>query len=372
MKQITLTNEELKILTKPEVSSTGVPIFFPHAITEQDFPKYQKLWDKILNASQVNSDLVDRVIRLLPKQGVDIEKDHSLQSYNCFTAALHVLKIKGFEPAIGFFFPESGMINVPMAGLSFFDREGLKKLGFKQVPKIRENRSKGLILLENSMGQRYNHAAAYLGTANDMDFYFHKPLPCVPDIKPLETILEASAYAGGRRKRAKVTYTYWQKTRSKKKYSAKELTPLVYNDPASGQKDKALVDPRAEIYKGHDLTSIVLYQDNTSVGIVEKCLYNLSGVGLSITVRTPDGRFGEWHEDPEHGDWPRVREMSKDRLQGLIECNPHSLLAADILGKNRQEVENILNQKGMFAYHAQAARKNLFKNPRALLENKYR
>ncbi|MDO8655792.1 MAG: hypothetical protein Q7K45_01010 [Nanoarchaeota archaeon] len=361
MKPLTLTPTEIKILTKPEITEEGIRIFFPHGIREDSFIYYRALWDKILDASEVDGKVVQRVHALLPSQGLDIQKVSSLQSYNCFTAASHVLGMPGFEAIMELSTPATGRLTIPLRGISSIDSAGLERAGFTQVPRIEESGSVGLVLLENSMGAHLNHAAAYLGTAEGMDFYFHKPLPCLPDIKPLETILEACSYAEGRRKKAEVRYSFWQMNASTSAL-VERAAPLVYNVLEKGKRH-----PRARMVDGYDITPIVLYQDHKAVAVVSKCLYNGGAVALSIYAQAPDGRFGEWHEDPEHGDWPRAVEIQRKRLEELARCNPHMIPKLDVFGKSREEVERVLERKRLFAYHAESSGGDFFENPRKLL-----
>ena len=361
MKPLGLTPIERKILTKPEITDEGTRIFFPHRIRKDNFLCYQTLWNKILNASEVSTEVVQRVRALLPSEGIDIQKVHLLQSYNCFTAALHVLGVANFGATMELITPDNGRITAPLPGLSSVDRASLERMGFTAVTKIEEKESPGLVLLENSMGAHLNHAAAYLGTAEGFHFYFHKPLPCLPDIKPLETILEACAYAGGRRKRAEVTYSFWQ-LNAPAHALVEKASPLVYN------KQTTAPHPRAKMVDGFDVTPIVLYRDGTAIAVVSKCLYNGRFVALSIYARTPDGRYAEWHEDPEHGDWPRAVEVPRERLEELARCNPHMIPELNVLGESREEVDRVLGKKKLFAYHRESSPANLFEDPRGLLE----
>ncbi len=361
MKSLALTPLERRILTKPEITEEGIRIFFPHRIRRDSFGCYQTLWDKILNASEVAPEVVQRARTLLPSKGMDIQNVPLLQSYNCFTAALHVVGVTSFAATMELSTPENGKITAPLQGVSLVDRASLEKAGFTPVPRFEENNCAGLVLLENSMGAHLNHAAAYLGTAEGIDFYFHKPLPCLPDIKPLETILEASAYAGGRRRRAEVKYSFWQLNAPPSALAERAL-PLVYN------KQTTAPHPRAKIVDGFDLTPTVLYREGIAVAVVSKCLFNGSAVALSIYARTPDGRYAEWHEDPEHGDWPRAEEVPRKRLEELAKYNPRMIPEVEILGKSRQEVEQVLERRKLFAYHQESSPGNIFENPRRLLE----
>ena len=91
-------------------------------------------------------------------------------------------------------------------------------------------------------------------------------------------------------------------------------------------------------------------------------------MALSIYAQAPDGRFGEWHEDPEHGDWPRAVEIPRKRLKELARCNPHMIPELDVFGKSREEVEAVLERRRLFAYHAESSGVDFFDNPRKLLK----
>lgn len=368
MNDLIISDEEIKLLTEVKVNK-GKKLFFPHKLTKNEYPAYSNLWNKILNSSKVDEGVVKRVRSLLPSQAIDVQKTELLQSYNCFSAVLYTLGIEGFQGVMELYDPDKGSLTIPLNGISYFDRDGLEQTGFTQVSDFDKKGSKGLVLLENSMGQRFNHTGVYLGSVNEMRLFFHKPLPCVPDIKPLETLLEASAYAEGRRKRATVSYSYWQLGKTEESNLSIDQALMVFNSEEELKENTKIakkVDPRADIIDGYDMTPVILYHNNKAIAVVSKCLFN-GMLAYSYYVQAPDGRYGEWHEDPEHGDWRQVMEIPKSRLEELKEYNPHTIPEVDVLGKSRKDVEKILYHKKLFSYHLEASTNRVFENHRKLI-----
>ena len=81
--------------------------------------------------------------------------------------------------------------------------------------------------------------------------------------------------------------------------------------------------------------------------VVEYCVFNQRAKARSEYCFTLDGKYTEWHQDPEHGDWPRAVERPVDRFIELAEFNPQAIPLHLILGKDRKSVERLLNEKGV-------------------------
>jgi hypothetical protein len=201
-----LTEEEQELLTEVKSMNDGRRIFFPNELHGIDFDRHRTLWDKILDASKVDPDVVERIKGMLPKQSIDIRETRVLLTYNCMTAALYALGKDGFSKSSNYHSAESGSLAIPLDGMAVINREALEASIFTEVDVFRENGSKGLVFFENSMGSIYDHVAVYVGN----NLYFHKPLTCLPGIETLDKLLEAGAFADAVRKRASVEYSFWE------------------------------------------------------------------------------------------------------------------------------------------------------------------
>ena len=91
-------------------------------------------------------------------------------------------------------------------------------------------------------------------------------------------------------------------------------------------------------------------------------------MAFSFYVQAPDGRYGQWHEDPEHGDWPEVCEIGRERLEELERHNRHMIPSLQILGKSRADGESILSTRRLFAYHTEISTGEVFGRGQNLID----
>jgi len=89
---------------------------------------------------------------------------------------------------------------------------------------------------------------------------------------------------------------------------------------------------------------VILYQFGIAVKVIE--FWDYRGMRpRSEHSLLPDGSITEWHQDPEHGDWPAPVIMDKKRIDDLAEANPEWFSYSEVLGAPRERVEQILKQK---------------------------
>ena len=100
-----------------------------------------------------------------------------------------------------------------------------------------------------------------------------------------------------------------------------------------------------------DVTPEIMYQDGKAVKVVEHTVLNLTAEGISEYGITPEGKYTEWHFDPEHGGFLKPQEVPKSRLVELAEANPDTIPGHEVLGKTREEVEALLGKLNIEAYH---------------------
>ena|SRR3989339_1463050 len=100
----------------------------------------------------------------------------------------------------------------------------------------------------------------------------------------------------------------------------------------------------AELF-GFDITPEIVYRDGIAVQLRRYAVFNRAYRAMSLFELRPDGSITEWHEDPEHGDWPSPQKMTAERLRDLAKYNRGSLDVREVLGKSEEKVGEKLKRK---------------------------
>jgi hypothetical protein len=106
------------------------------------------------------------------------------------------------------------------------------------------------------------------------------------------------------------------------------------------------------IIQGVDITPEIHYDSKGNARqVISFCLHNLTFRAKSVYGLTLDGQYTEWHEDPEHGNWPEARIVPRSRLETLDGANPRSIPLLKVLGSDESTVKDILRDRNLLVKH---------------------
>ena len=91
------------------------------------------------------------------------------------------------------------------------------------------------------------------------------------------------------------------------------------------------------------------YQYGIANAIIKHWVCN--GAGAISVYKYKKGKYFQWHEDPEYGNWPNIKEISFKTLEEIARNNPKSIEYLKILNKNKCEVINYLVENELEAKH---------------------
>ena len=100
-----------------------------------------------------------------------------------------------------------------------------------------------------------------------------------------------------------------------------------------------------------DTTPEIHYVNGIAEKVVTYCLHNNTFLAKSEVCLKDDGSFTEYHEDPEHGNWPGPELVSRSRLEQLAKHNPHCIPDHLVLGQKLENVDKLLKERKIKAIH---------------------
>lgn len=108
---------------------------------------------------------------------------------------------------------------------------------------------------------------------------------------------------------------------------------------------------RAQAVDRFDVTPRITYRDGKAVKVTSYAVRNGFDLIASEYGLNEDGKFTEFHFDPEHGGDPAAHVVPESGLAKLDSATARSIPLLKVLGKNRVQVEAVLKRWSFNAYH---------------------